>query len=268
MATIASWSSSADGAFFTGNVGGAPTVASGGSYGERFSFANGATTNYSTKTIASTPTDFSIRLLWSVAALPTSSFMIASAIDGTSTIQWRADFVNGFLRIRNASAAVATAASGGTLVTGTEYWLKIYRVGSTLTFSAYDLSGTLLQTISGTVGSATVNTLYLGNNAALTGTLGATTYDEIVMADSGAEPALPASPLAVPSVVVSPTSAVPPFTMTVTFTATGGTGSYSYAVTDWGDGSSTAAQGSNVMTKTFASGTTPGAKNVSWTVTG
>ncbi len=56
--------------------------------------------------------------------------------------------------------------------------------------------------------------------------------------------------------------------MQLTIHASGGTGSYTYQVTNWGDGTTSPAQASPVFNKAIAAGVTPGAKTVSWRVTG
>jgi hypothetical protein len=67
---------------------------------------------------------------------------------------------------------------------------------------------------------------------------------------------------------VSPTSGTPPYTQTVTLTAVGGTGIYSYEMLDWGDGSTTAPQTSNVLSKLIVGGTSAGSKSWTARVTG
>jgi hypothetical protein len=66
------------------------------------------------------------------------------------------------------------------------------------------------------------------------------------------------------SAVVSPTSGTVPFVVTCTATAAGGSGTSKTYAFNWGDGSTTAAQSSNVATHTYA---TPGTYTVTVTVT-
>lgn len=269
MTTIYTWSSSADNFNGGAATGAASSTETAGSYGERLVWP--ATTSVAYQRIAtSSLTSFGMRFIYTLASYASSSHAVTQGQSSGAAQQWRVDLgPTGLLRIRD-TAGTQVAQGTQTLAVGTEYHFEVYRSGSTLTARVYQASNNaLIDSISGTVGSTACTIFVIGNNATLTGTLGSFTYDEIVITDTAAEvgPPVSTNPLTA-TAVASPASSAPPYTLTLTITASGGTGAYTYAVNDWGDGTTSGSQSSNVFTKSIASGTAAGTKTISWTVTG
>lgn len=266
MATLWSWSSSAD-TDPESFVGAAPTVSSGGAYGERFVWPATTAQAYGRKSVTSLG-DHGIRMIYSLDAFAGSSHMIAGGLDTASTFQWRVDLTSGgLLRIRDAAL---TQVDQGTvaLPVSTQHRFEIVRAGSVLTVKAYRVSdNSLRDTVTGTVGGTALSYVQFGNNASLTGTLGSFQIDEMTITNTAAEVGPLASPLTA-TATVSPTASAAPFTLTLTISASGGTGSYTYQVLNWGDGTTSPSQSSPVFTKSIASGASVGAKTISWRVTG
>ncbi len=265
MTTVYTWSSSADTDPET-FIGAAPTIdASGGSYGERYLWPATTAQAYMRKNVTALG-NHAIRFIYSLASGATSSHEICQGNDGTTSIQWRVDLsAGGLIRIRNATAQVAQGTVA--LAYGVEHRFEVIRNGSTLTVKAYRVSdNSLRDTVTGTVGNVALSYVFFGNNAPLTGTLGAFSFDEIVITDTTAEVGPVASALSA-TATVSPNPVAQGAVLTLTITATGGSGTYLYSVTNWGDGSSSPAQSSPVFTKTIPGGTYLGSKTVSWSVT-
>jgi hypothetical protein len=280
VTTLRSWSSSTDTMAEQAGSAVVATVATGGSYTERINFPASTAAGAWKRWTLSTPAtaDHNFRMVYTMPSLPTSSFQIASGADASNVNQWRLDSTaTGTLRIRNAANAVQTPEGTVPLVPGTEYIIKAWRAGSLLTVKAYKVSnGALVDTVTGTVGTSAIAYVYTGNNAPLTGTLGAFSVDELLVTDQGVEPT--GLPIALSATATLSPTVVPQGTMvTLTITATGGTGTNrTFAVTDWGDGAVTGgvraqgttspAQASNVLTRTIPTSTPIGDTIVNWTV--
>lgn len=273
MTTLWSWASSTD-TTYDSVAGTAPTVASGGTYGERFVFA-ATTAPENIGKLASAAGNFGVRFVCSIASLAGSTTVLAEGRSSATALNWRAALSStGLIRIFDESAtqvAQGTVAlvSGGSMA---EHRFEVFRVGTTLTVKAYRTADNVLRdTVTGTVAANALFKVYFGPTFTLTAPAqGETTYDEIVVTDVGAEvgpPPSPTQPLSA-TVALSPTTGTAPFTLTATITATGGTGSYTYSVTNWGDGSSSGSQSSNVFTKSIASGAALGTKTVTVSVVG
>lgn len=266
MTTLFAWDDSTDS--FSSTVGTAPTTETAGSYGERLKFA--ATTAIANARANITATSaLSCRFIYTVASYASSSHTVMAGYATGTVQQFKVDLSPaGLVRIRDA-AGTQVAQGVAALAAATEYDFKVIRSGSTLTVKVYLASNnTLVDTVTGTVGTADLTMLLFGNNAALTGTLGATTFDEIVVNNDSTEIGPPASQLPLTgSVVLSPSTGAPPVTITATFSASGGTGSYTFAVIDWGDGSSSPSQSSNVFTKSFPAGAPTGLKHFRGSIT-
>lgn len=269
MSTVFSWSSHTD-SFNDTTVGSAPSVVSGGSYGERLVWPSTTAQAFQRETVTALG-DFAQRIIYTIASYAGSSHSVFQGFATGNVQQFRVDIANtGLLRLRDGSLTQVAVGTHALLV-NTEYHFEILRSGSTMTVKVYTASsGVLLDTISGTVGSTALVLVEYGNNAALTGTLGSFTMDELVLTNVGTVEVGPPTPLVslTASAVVSPSSGAPPFTLTLTITATGGSGTYLYEVDDWGDGSTSAQQSSNVFTKAITTGATTGAKTISYKVTG
>lgn len=270
MTTLWSWSASGD-TTYDSVSGTPPTVSSGGTYGQRFNFAATTAAENIGKTITSV-TNFGVRFVHSIASMAGSAAVVAEGRSTSTVLNWRITLsTTGLIRILNESStqvAQGTVAliSGGALA---EHRFEIFRVGTTLTVKAYRTADNVLRdTVTGTVTSVAMIGVYFGPTFTITApALGAFTFDEIVVTDVGAEVGAPSQALSA-SVVLSPPTASAPFTLTATITALGGTGAYTYAVTDWGDGSSSASQSSNVFTKSIPAGSSLGTKTVTVSVVG
>lgn len=269
MTTLWSWSSSTDTPydFVTGT---APVVNTGGTFGQRYEFASTSVAEKVGKNLTAA-TDFGFRCIYTLASVGGSSAQVAEG-RAAGALLWRVYLsTTGQIRIFNdASAQVGTGTVN--LFTGTalaEHRFEMYRTGTTLTVKAYRVSDNVLRdTATGTVVTTAMDAIWLGVNSAVTAPAqGAFTYDEMVVTNVGAEIGPPALALSA-SAAVSPTSVAQGAVLTLTITAIGGTYSYTYAVTNWGDGTSSPSQSSNVFTKTLAANATLGSQSVSWTVTG
>lgn len=189
MTTIYEWNDSSD-TGFTATTGTAPTNETAGSYGERWKWAATTAVAYGYRSGLSLG-DFGVRFIYTLAAFSGGSHSVFQCLISGPSAYGRVDLsVTGKLRIRNAAN---TQLSEGTYthVVGTEYRFEIYRSGSTLTVKTYNMAGTLLDTITGSIGSSTIERMYFGNNAGLTGTLGIFTIDEILIKDVGSEVGAP-----------------------------------------------------------------------------
>lgn len=188
MAVLRSWSSSAD-AGFNSTVGAAPSIVSGGTYGERYVWP--ATTAVATgnMTITGGAANIGVRFIYSLASYSSASHGIHQVLAAGATVQYRVDLTSaGNIRLRNGALAIVTTGTQ-VLVVGTEYRVEAYRTsGGNATVSVYRVSdNTLIETISGAVGTTAVATeARFGNHAAVTGTLGSFTVDEIVITDTAA----------------------------------------------------------------------------------
>lgn len=266
MATVWSWSSSADTdpEVFVGT---APTVVSGGAYGERFVWPSTTAQAYGRKAVTSLG-NHGIRMIYSLDAYATSSHMIAGGNDTASTFQWRLDLTaGGLLRLRDAALAQVDQGTVA-LPVATQHRFEIVRAGSVVTAKAYRVSdNSLRDTVTGTCGGTALSYVEFGNNASLTGTLGSFQIDEMTVTDTAAEVGPLSSPLSA-TATFSPSSSTAPFTGTLTISASGGTGSYTYQVLNWGDGTTSPSQSSPVFTKAIASGASVGLKTITYRVTG
>lgn len=270
MTTLWSWSAAGD-TTYNSVTGTAPAINSGGSWGQRFEFAATTAPENIGKTITSS-TDFGLRFIYTLASLGGASAQLAEGRSTTTALAWRVMLsTTGLIRIFNESSTQVAQGTVSLLAGGSlaEHRFEIYRVGTTLTVKAYRASdNTLRDTVTGTVTGTAIVGVYLGVVFSVTAPAqGAFTYDEIVVTNVGAEIGMPVLALSA-SAVVSPTSVPQGNVLTLTITATGGSWSYTYAVTDWGDGTTSASQSSNVFSKTIPIGATLGSKSVAWSVTG
>jgi hypothetical protein len=186
MTTIAAWSSSASPAWSL-TVGSAPSVTSGGTFGERLVWPSTTAAAFVARS-GLTLGDFGSRWVYTVASFATSSHSLAQGLDGALAQQWKLDLAStGQLRIRDI-ANTQVAQSTGVLSAGVEYRIECWRAaGGILNARAYTIGGTLTATVSGAVGASVVERINVGSNATLTGTLGSFTVDEWVLTDVAAE---------------------------------------------------------------------------------
>ena len=252
MAVIYSWSGSVSTApdFTAGTT--PATIVTAGTYGERYAWAASTTAQNLQKTGLTIAGDFGLRTIYTIASAAGSSHAVMFAVDAALATIFRVDMTTtGLLRIRNTANATVDATVA--LAYGVEHRIEAYRVSGTMTLKAYRVSDdTLITTVTSAAGAVTgtVARVGWGNNATLTGTLGAFTHDEMVITDVGAEVGAPAGTLAA-TMTVAPISGAAPLAVTATVTATGGTGTAKTYSWVWGDGGTTAAQASNVASHTY-----------------
>lgn len=185
MTTVYEWNSTAD-TGWSSTVGTSPTNETAGTYGERWKWPDTTAQAYGIRSGLSLG-NFGVRFIYRFTGMTTPTAVSFSVFQGRSdstTNLFRCDMTtSSYIRIRDAAN---TTLSTGTvaLTAGTEYRFEISRSSTTLTFKVYDLSDNLVDSITGTIASTTVERFLFGNNASITGnTLPIFTMDGIKITD-------------------------------------------------------------------------------------
>lgn len=183
MTTVYEWNSTAD-TGWSSTVGTSPTNETAGTYGERWVWASTTAAAYGIRSGMSL-TNFGCRFIYSLASQASGvSHSILQGRSDSSTNQFRVDLSTAmYIRIRDAANATLTTGTVA-LSLNTEYRFEVSRSSTTLTVKVYNLAGTLLDSITGTITTTTIERLLFGNNASLSGqTLGSFTMDGIKITD-------------------------------------------------------------------------------------